>query len=111
MGDPNRNVPEEFRGADSIDEVYTQVYALNMALQQGQAENKPPSESEYQQSVFDSFDGGELFERFEALIGQIRENLESIVGESVESYTISMTGSMPPSVTLDITYNPATDES
>lgn len=104
--DEGSDVPPEFVGAESIDEVYTQVYLLNTAIRQGNDDDERTAESEYRQSGLSPFGEDDVIKRFESIIGQIRQNLESIAGENVKNYTISLTGSAPPSITLNITYTP-----
>jgi hypothetical protein len=108
-------VPEAFDSADSVSEVYAQVFAINMALQQAISGNERAgdpdvdTDDEYGAAAF-GFIGpnlGDITKRLEAAIGAIEENLREVVsGENVVSYTVSFSGGVTPSITLDVTYGP-----
>lgn len=106
------SIPPEFERAESVSEVYAQVFAINAALQQvvDAPSRESIDEERYESAAFEflNTDLDDLTERVEAAIDAVERNMREVVAhEHVESYTISLTGGVNPSITLDVTYTPA----
>ena len=110
----SESVPQEFREADSVSEVYSQVFAINFALEVVTTDpNQELSRGdEYEAAAFDflNTDIESLATRIKSAVDAIESNLREVVTEDyVDTYTISLSGGLPTAIKLDVTFKPSSD--